>query len=82
MSKNPCKEEKERALQASKDWEQASEVARRFLVTKPLDAESGLQPKSPEYLDALADAYQKEAEARKRYIDAMNAWHACEEETS
>jgi len=82
MSENPCKEERERALQASKDWEQASEIARRFLVTKPLDAESGLQPKSPEYLDALAEAYQKEAAARTRYIDAMNAWHACEEEVS
>jgi hypothetical protein len=82
MSKNPCKEEKERALQASKDWEKASEDARRFLVTKPLDAESSLQPKSPEYLDALAEAYQKEAAARNRYIDAMNTWHACEEGTS
>ena len=82
MAENPCKEERERALQASKDWEQASEIARRFLVTKPLDVESGLQPKSPEYLDALAEAYQKEAAARKRYIDAMNAWHACEEAAS
>jgi hypothetical protein len=80
MSENPCKEVREKALQASKDWEQASEVARRFIVTKPLDAESGLQPKSPEYLEDLANAYQKEAAARKRYIDAMNAWHACEEE--
>lgn len=82
MSENPCKEEREKALQASKDWEQASGVARRFIVTKPLDAESGLQPKSPEYLDALAKAYQKEAAARTRYIEAMNAWHACEEEAS
>lgn len=82
MSENPCKEERERALQAAKDWEQASDVARRFIVTKPLDAESGLQPKSPEYLEALSNAYQKEASARKRYIDAMNAWHACEEEAS
>ncbi len=82
MSENPCKEERERALQAAKDWEQASDVARRFIVTKPLDAKRGLQPKSPEYLEALADAYQKEAAARKQYIDAMNAWHVCEEEAS
>ena len=82
MIESPCKEEREIALQAAKDWEQTSEEARRFIVTKPLDAESGLQPKSPEYLDALAEAYQKEATARKRYIDAMNAWHACEEEAS
>jgi hypothetical protein len=82
MSENPCKEERERALQASKEWEQASEVARRFIVTKPLDAESGLQPKSPEYLEDLANAYQKEAAARRRYIDAMNAWHTCEEEVA
>lgn len=82
MSETRCKEERELALEAAKAWEEASEKARKYIVTRPLDPDSGLQPKSPEYLEEMTKAYQKEAEAREKYIQAMNAWHDCEEEAS
>jgi hypothetical protein len=78
MDDNPCQYEKETALRAAEEWERASEAARRFVITKPLNPEEPLTPKSPEYLDEMRIAFDQEAEARRRYMDAMSAWHECE----
>ena len=75
---NPCQREKERALKAGGEWELATEAARRYVITKPLDPELDLAPKSPEYLEEMQKAFEREAAARKAYIEAMTAWHDCE----
>ena len=74
---DPCQNERERAIKAGGEWELATEAARRYVITKPLD-ESDLTPKSPKYLEEMQSAFEREAAARKAYIEAMTAWHDCE----
>jgi len=82
MSNEPCADEKERAMQAAGAWERATENVRRFMVEKPLDPEEAIEPKSPDYLEEMDAAFEREAQARNEYIAAMTAWFECEEESS
>jgi hypothetical protein len=79
MSNEPCADEKERAMQAARAWERATEAVRRFMVEKPLDPEDAIEPKSPDYLEEMDEAFEREARARDEYITAMTAWFECEE---
>ena len=82
MGHEPCADEKERAMRAAQAWERATEEVRRFMVEKPLDPEEAIEPKSPEYLEEMAAAFDREAKARDEYIAAMTAWFECEEVSS
>lgn len=82
MVENPCGEEKARAIEAAQVWERASEDARRFVVEKPPEPGEVIEPKTPEFLEEMSAAFEREAKARDEYIAAMNAWFKCEEGTS
>jgi hypothetical protein len=82
MENIPCADEKERALKAAQAWERATEEVRRFMVAEPLDPEEAIEPKSPEYLGEMDEAFEREAQARNEYIIAMTAWFECEEGSS
>jgi hypothetical protein len=82
MENHPCADEKERATQAAQAWEQATEEVRRFMLEEPLDPDDAIEPKSPEYLNEMDAAFEREAEARDEYIAAMTAWFECEEGSS
>ena len=82
MENQPCADERERAMQSAQAWERATEEVRRFMLEEPLDPEEAIAPKSPEYLEEMDEAFEREAQARNEYIAAMTAWFECEEESS
>jgi hypothetical protein len=82
MGDGPCEDEKDRAMRAAQAWEIATEEVRRFMVDKPLEPEEAIEPKTPEYLEEMDAAFEREAQAREEYIAAMSAWFECEEGSS
>lgn len=82
MANGPCVGEKERAMRAAQAWEQATEDVRRFMLEEALDPGEVIEPKSPEYLEEMDKAFEREEEARDEYIAAMTAWFECEEGSS
>lgn len=81
MEKDPCAEERKRAIEAAEVWEQATEETRRFMVTRPLDTEAVVEPRPPSYFEEMNLAFENEELARKKYVLAMSALAECQENT-
>jgi hypothetical protein len=78
MQTPPCSDEKQRAYAAAKEWERATEATQPFRVNHRPAPDRPPSPKPPEYLRDLEAAFQREAEARQAYINAMTVWFNCE----
>jgi hypothetical protein len=76
MTEDPCREQKEAYQRAMQAWLKASEEARKWIGTKPLDP-SRLTPSPPKYVHKMLAAYEREEEARDRYLEANYALYMC-----
>lgn len=77
MRENPCKWEQEAFRLAVQDWLEASELVKSFMVTKPLNPNTALTPRSKEYIEQMRRAFNQEQEARKRFIEANEVYLDC-----
>ena len=76
MTEDPCRSEKETYQRAMEEWLKASEAARKWIGTKPLDPDR-LAPNPPKYVREMLAAYEKEEQARDRYLEANYALYMC-----
>ena len=79
MNDEPCQKEVSELQDAIKAWVQASEATRRFMVTLPLDSSKEPDTFPPGYFYEMQEAYEREREARGRYIIANKTLYDCKE---
>jgi hypothetical protein len=77
MQENPCKWEEEAFRLAVEAWVEASELVQSYMVTKPLNPNTAMTPRSKEYIQQMRMAFDREQEARKRYIEANQVYLDC-----
>lgn len=77
MEENPCRWEEEAFRLAVQKWLEASELIQSFMVTKPLNPNTALTPRSKEYIEQMKEAFEQEQRARRRYIEANQAYLEC-----
>jgi len=79
MSDNPCQKLLDEFKQATIDWQQATDAARTFAVSKPLSLDKDIELKPPEYYSQMQRAYEKEEIVRKIYFEKLHALQECQQ---
>lgn len=78
MSEDPCASERETYFRALQEWQDASEAARKWVGTKPLDP-NRVSAKPPQFIEDMRKAYGLEEKALEAYLAANNALYDCQE---
>ena len=77
MADNPCQKEYDEYVEAMKEWVQAAEGTRKYIVTNPLEPFEDIEPKSIEYYNQMLRDHGREEAARNRYFERFKAWLDC-----
>jgi hypothetical protein len=79
VNEDPCYSQSEALRDAIHAWIEASESTREFFVTQPWSIDRARDTFSPDYFRAMQRAYEREAQARDRYIAANRALYDCKD---
>lgn len=80
MNQDPCNQESDRLRNAIHEWIQASEATRRFIIDHTWAVDEDQDTFSPDYFRAMQKSFDKERDARERYIQANRELYDCKEE--
>jgi hypothetical protein len=81
MSEDPCAAEREAYFRALQEWQAASETARKWVGTKPLDP-NRVSAKPPQFIEDMRKAYDREEQALEAYLAANNALYDCQDKNN
>ncbi|NIS80483.1 MAG: hypothetical protein GTO14_09835 [Anaerolineales bacterium] len=70
MSTAPCRKEVDELREAINAWVQASEATRRFTITGSWKIDKDHDTFPPGYFREMQEAFERERQARERYIRA------------
>lgn len=77
MKAEPCKQAADELREAINEWVEASEATRDFMVTNPWDFADEQDTLPPEYFGRMQQAFEREKDARSRYVKANNDLLEC-----
>ena len=77
MSTEPCKKAADELREAINEWVRASEATRDFIVKIPWDLADEQDTIPPGYFGEMQKAFEREKQAREKYIDANIALLDC-----
>lgn len=80
IENDPCQPQIEELRRAIEEWVRASEATLHFQVSSPWKVDDDTDTFTPEYFRAMKKAYDRELEARERYIQANLALYDCKEQ--
>ena len=79
MNQKPCQKEYDEWVKAMIEWVEASDACRAFLSTKPIPPHEDLVPLSLEETERFDRAYDRKAEAHKKFLEANKAYFECKQ---
>jgi hypothetical protein len=77
LSTKPCKKAADELRQAIKEWVRASEATRDYMIKIPWDITDEQDTVPPGYFEEMKAAFEKERQARAKYIKANIALLDC-----
>ena len=77
MSTEPCKKVADELREAINEWVRASEATRDFMIKIPWDMADEQDTIPPGYFDEMKEAFDREKQARAKYIKANIALLDC-----